>query len=238
MSNANPIHCCYDLIGEENVPASYLKGLGEKRIAISTFNAYLGLDCDARELGLTHHELFVNENYDLDEHYKCMFRIGRQKYYVITTYNASDPAFSAPGTAVVVLTALHDYDAWTRIPPNRYMETKLRMAREMIEAADEVVPGLKDHIAVMETSTPVTNMRYSGNPGGSILGYDFDLTGNPAFRLGNRGPLDGLYFANAWVRPGGGYETVITSGYLAFGEIMKDERGAGALEKLIPDMSF
>ena len=108
------------------------------------------------------------------------------------------------------------------------------MAREMIDAANEAVPGLKDHIAVLETATPITNMRYSGNPGGSILGFDYDLTGTPALRLSNRGPLEGLYFANAWVRLGGGYEPCITSGYLACGEIMKDIRGAGPLERMLP----
>lgn len=234
VSNANPIHCCHDLIGAENVPASYLRSLGEGRIAVSTFNVYLGLDCPAEELGLTSHETFVSDSYDMEDHYRGMFRIGRQNYYVITTYNASDPEFSPPGTAVVVLTGLHDYEAWSRIPPDKYVEEKSRMAREMIDAANEAVPGLKDHIAVLETATPITNMRYSGNPGGSILGFDYDLTGTPALRLSNRGPLEGLYFANAWVRLGGGYEPCITSGYLACGEIMKDIRGAGPLERMLP----
>ena len=234
VSNANPIHCCHDLIGAENVPASYLKSLGEGRIAVSTFNVYLGLDCPAEDLGLTSHEMFVSDSYDMEDHYRGMFKIGRQKYYVITTYNASDPEFSPPGTTVVVLTGLHDYEAWSRIPPDKYVEEKSRMAGEMIDAANEVAPGLKDHIAVMETATPITNMRYSGNPGGSILGFDYDLTGTPALRLPNRGPLKGLYFANAWVRLGGGYEPCITSGYLACGEIMKDLKGAGTLQRLLP----
>ncbi len=238
VSNANPVHCCYDLIGAENVPASYLKSLGEGRIGVSSFNVYMGLDCPAEDLGLEYHEMFVNDSYDMDEHYQAMFRIGRQKYYVITSYNASDPDFSPPGTSVVVLTGLHDFEAWSRVPPDRYVEEKTRMAGEMIDAAEEVVPGLKDHIAVLETSTPITNMRYSGNPGGSIIGYDYDTTGSPIMRLPNRGPIEGLFFAKAWVRLGGGYEPCITSGFLAFSEIMKDVRGAGTLEKLFPTLNF
>jgi phytoene dehydrogenase-like protein len=238
VSNANPIHCCHDLIGPDKVPAAYLKSLGEGRIAVSTFNVYMGLDCPADQLGLKHHEFFVNESYDMEDHYQGMFRIGRQKYYVITTYNASDPQFSRPGTSVVVLTALHDYEAWSRVPPDRYAETRSRMADEMIRAADEVFPGLRDHIAVLETATPITNMRYSGNPGGSILGFDYNLTGSPMFRLSNRGPLEGLFFANAWVRLGGGYEPCITSGYLAYGEIMKDEKGLSRAGKMLPRFDF
>ena len=238
VCNANPIHCCYDLIGPGKVPVRYLNGLGEGHIAVSTFNVYLGLDCRAEDLGLVTHELFVSESYDLDEHYRAMFRIGRQKYYVITTYNASDPDFSPAGTAAVVLTGLHDYDAWSRIPPERYVETKNRMAAEMIEAADEIVPGIRKHIVVMEVATPITNMRYTGNPGGSILGFDYDLTGSPMLRLSNRGPLKGLFFANAWVRLGGGYEPCITSGFLACTDIIKDARGPGVLGKMISQISI
>jgi prolycopene isomerase len=151
-----------------------------------------------------------------------MFRIEKQKYWAITNYNATDPGFSPPGTSVVVITGLQDYGAWSRVPPERYVETKHRMAEEMIDAADQVAPGLKNHIAALEISTPITNMRYSNNPGGSMIGFDYDVTGSPMFRLGNRGPLRGLYFANAWVRIGGGFEPCITSGYLASAEIMKD----------------
>jgi len=222
VSNANPIHCCYELIGRENVPPGYLKSLARGHIGISTFNVYMGLDCPAENLGLTEHELFINDDYDLDEHYRTMFRIEKQKYWVLTNYNASDPEFSPPGTSVVVITALQDYGSWSRVPPERYADTKNRMAEVMIDAADKVAPGLKDHIAVLEIATPITNMRYSNNPGGSIIGFDFDVTASPIFRLGNRGPLGGLYFANAWVRIGGGYEPCITSGYLASIEVMKD----------------
>jgi prolycopene isomerase len=104
----------------------------------------------------------------------------------------------------------------------------------MIEASDVHFPGLADHIAVLEVSTPVTNMRYSGNPGGSILGFDFDLLGSPLMRLPNRGPLEGLYFAGAWVRPGGGFETSIQSGVFAFGEVMKDVKGIKGIARAMP----
>jgi phytoene dehydrogenase-like protein len=222
VSNANPMHCCYDLIGLQNVPHKYLKSLGEGHIAISSFNVYMGLDCPSESLGLKHHDMFVNDSYDLEAHYQAMFRIGKQPYYVVTTYSVTDPESSPPGTTVVVLTGLQDYEAWSRIPPDEYVNTKNRMAELMIESANRYVPGLKDHIAVMEVATPLTNMRYTGNPGGSFLGFNYDLTGMSFLRLSNRGPLEGLYFANAWVRLGGGFETCITSGFLAYNEILKD----------------
>jgi phytoene dehydrogenase-like protein len=235
VSNANPIQACYGLIGAEHVPGSYLKALAEGHIAVSTYNVYMGLDCTAGDLGVPlHHELFVNDGYDQDEHYRSMYNIEKQKYYVITNYNASDPEFSPPGTSVVVLTGLMDYGAWVSVPPDDYVDVKNRLAAEMIEDAEKYMPGLSDHLEVVEVSTPITNMRYSANPGGSILGFDYDLTGNSLFRLPNRGPLEGLSFANAWVRTGGGFESCIASGYFAYGEVMKDLKGVSGLKRLIP----
>lgn len=234
VCNANPITTCFKLIGAENVPADYLKALAGRHIAVSTFNVYMGLDCPARDLGLDSHEMFINEGYDDDEHYLKMFTTERPSYWVVTNYNHADHDFSPPGTSVVVLTTLMDYTAWAHLPADRYRETKDRLAHEMIEATDRHFPGLKDHIALAEVSTPITNMRYSGNPGGSILGFDYDVAGSPPFRLSNRGPLERLYFANAWVRMGGGMETCITSGMFAFGEVMKDLRGTKGLARLLP----
>jgi hypothetical protein len=56
-------------------------------------------------------------------------------------------------------------------------------------------------------------------------------------RLSNRGPLGGLYFANAWVRLGGGYETCITSGFLACAAVMKDARGPGLVRKIMSGLT-
>jgi len=234
VSNANPITACYQLIGKDNVPASYLKALAEGHIAISTFNVYMGLDCPAQDVGIVNHEYFINESYDMDEHYQAMFSTHRQPYWVVTNYNSSDPEFSPPGTSVVVITCIADHGAWTRIPPDRYVDEKTRLAHEMIEASDQRFPGLADHIAVLEVSTPLTNMRYSGNPGGSILGFDYDVLGSPMMRLPNRGPLEGLYFAGAWVRAGGGFETCIQSGVFAFGEVMKDVKGVKGIARAMP----
>ncbi|MBU1670868.1 MAG: NAD(P)/FAD-dependent oxidoreductase [Actinobacteria bacterium] len=234
VCSANPITTCFSLIGPDKVPADYLKALAGRHIAVSTFNVYMGLDHPAADLGLDGHEFFINEGYDYDDQYLRMFTTDRPSYWAVTNYNHADPEFSPPGTSVVVLTALVDYTPWAHLPADRYRETKDRIAREMIEATDRRFPGLKDHLAVVEVSTPITNMRYSGNPGGSILGFDYDLAGSPPFRLSNRGPLERLFFANAWVRMGGGMETCITSGLFAYGEVMKDLRGTRGLAKLLP----
>jgi len=74
----------------------------------------------------------------------------------------------------------------------------------------------------MEISTPLTNQAYSGNPGGSYLGFVearqvFDIE-----RLPYRGPLEGLYFCGAWVDVGGGFLPSLLSGMRASGNVLED----------------
>jgi ferredoxin-NADP reductase len=70
-------------------------------------------------------------------------------------------------------------------------------------------------------------MRYTGNPRGSIIGFDENFTGTGFLRIPMRGPLEGLYFANAWVNIGGGFESCIASGAMASRDVLRDmEKGA------------
>ena len=53
--------------------------------------------------------------------------------------------------------------------------------------------------------TPLTNVRYTGNPGGAIYGYDFGVDNAYMTRVTPRTALDGLYLTGAWSMPGGGF---------------------------------
>ncbi|HSJ57929.1 MAG TPA: NAD(P)/FAD-dependent oxidoreductase, partial [Anaerolineae bacterium] len=76
-------------------------------------------------------------------------------------------------------------------------------------------PGLRRHVEVVEVSTPLTNMRYAGTTGGSIYGFNQPPRDNMVWRMGQRGPVDGLYFAGAWTQPGGGFEPTMMTGVRA-----------------------
>jgi len=238
VCNANPLITCLGLIGKENVPDWYLRRLGAWSGGASTFNIYLGLDCTCAKLGLTTHENFVNIGTDLDKQHESMRHSITLEPYgtAVTAYNVVDAEFSPPGTASVVLTMIAYAEPWLKLSPSEYVKTKNLLADKFIGFAEKIAPGLRDHIEVMEIATPLTNVRYTGNPGGSIIGFDENYQGTGQVHLPNRGPLEGLYFAGAWVNIGGGFETCIVSGYLAAREALDDmERGGrdvAVMEKL------
>ncbi|MFH1150776.1 MAG: FAD-dependent oxidoreductase [Actinomycetota bacterium] len=237
VSNANPVTTCLDLIGRDEIPSWYLRRLGAGSGGASTFNVYLGLDCDYHELGLANHETFVNTGYDLDGHYELMKKgiDVEPAEAAVTAYNAIDPGVSPPGTTVMVITLIARAEPWMEVPPERYNDTKAAVADRVIGLAERVAPDIRKHIDVVEVATPVTNARYTGNIAGSIIGFNETFAGTGMARMPARGPLDGLYFANAWVNIGGGYEPSIYGGYITAREVLQDMEGgrdARVAEKL------
>jgi phytoene dehydrogenase-like protein/ferredoxin-NADP reductase len=228
VCSANPVTTALQLVGRDNIPGWYLSRMGGWSGGISTFNIYLGLDCDCRDLGLTVHENFINTGYDLDAQYEQILHPDKieQNNTILVAYNVVDPSVSPKGTASVVLTQGVYANPWLKLSPEEYVKAKEKAARSALKLAAMAAPNLADHIEVMEIATPVTNMRYTGNPGGSIIGFDENFATN-MLSLPMRGPLEGLYFANAWVNLGGGFETCISTGAMASRDVLRDmERGS------------
>lgn len=219
VSNSDPITTCRDLIGQDKIPEGFFTRLQSSEVAASTVNVYLGVACPPEQLGLSEHEIFVNANYDFDRHYESMKVVVPPEAIVITCYNAVYPDISPPGTCIVVLTALAYGEPWYEVPPAEYVDAKNRIADVMIDMAEQIAPGLRQYAEVVEVSTPLTNMRYAGTIGGSIYGFSQPPHDNMVWRMGQRGPLEGLYFVGAWTQPGGGFEPTIMSGQMAGGAI-------------------
>lgn len=220
VSNADLLATCQHLLGQGVVPQGFFDKLRSSEVAPSTLNVYMGLDASPEELGLRDHEVFIQPDYDFDRHYRGLYNLEPPEAIVLTAYNHAYPEISPPGTSVVVLTALKYGEPWYRVDPADYLATKNRLGDAMIQAAERLYPGLRERCEVVEVSTPVTNMRYAGALGGSIYGFGQPPRDNMVWRLGHRGPVEGLYFTGAWTQPGGGFEAVMSSGAMAAGAVL------------------
>lgn len=230
IANCDPIHTCLQLIGRENVPSWFLKQLGSMSCGSGIFTVYLGLDCSSHELGFHAHTTFAGEStHDCLYNTEGFDAIKRGDLLTIPSwgvacYNASDPDYSPPGTTILALNTLSWGKHWMKMSPAEYAEAKYRIADELIAYADRLHPGLRDHIEVMDIGTPVTNSRYTGNFGGSFVGFGDTRLIEPK-RINVRGPIEGLYFASGWVN-GGSVPVSTMTGMAAFMTVMEDmEKG-------------
>ena len=221
ISNADPITTCRDLIGADKVPVSFTTGVQSSQVAASTVNVYMGIAQSHEKLGLDEHEIFINNDYDFERHYDSMHKLDAPPAIAVTCYNVIYPDISPPDTSIVVLTALSYGEPWYQVPAAAYVDTKNRLADAMIDLAERIAPGLRENAEVVEVSTPLTNIRYAGTPGGSIYGFNQPPRDNPMWRMGPKGPLEGLYFVGAWTQPGGGFEPAIRSGRRAGWRILR-----------------
>ena len=221
VSNADPVTTCRELIGLEHVPASFFTRLQSSELSPSTINVYLGVAKNHEALGLDEHEIFINESTDFDSLHELMHTIQLPPSLALTCYNVVYPEISPPGTSMVVLTALAYGEPWIALSSQEYFRTKETIGDHMIELAERIAPGLREYTEVVEVSTPITNMRYAGTLGGSIYGFNQPPRDNLVWRMGHRGPLDGLYFVGAWTRPGAGFEPSLFSGQIAGSAILR-----------------
>ncbi len=215
ISNASPLTTCRELMDPDTVPRSFWRRLRSATVGPSSFNVFLGLARPAAELGLTDNDFWINEGWDHERHYGGFRTLAPPTLLMGTAHSHGLPQLAPEGCSTLTLTALYHADPWLRLQPERYVETKNRIASAMLDLVEARYPGVRDAIEEIEVATPITNMRYTSHPGGAIYGFDQPPSEAIIWRLPNQGPLPGLYFAGAWTLPGGGFEPTLCSGYNA-----------------------
>jgi phytoene dehydrogenase-like protein len=141
------------------------------------------------------------------------------------------PELSPPGTSVVYATYFCDIAPWRALadgpeqqsrvrrghqvhtlPVRRgraYQSAKRRVLSRIVAFLDERYPGLAAAVAVRDVSTPLTQVRYTGNHDGTVLGWQpFMAGGETMERLIKRnGPvlpgLSDFYLSGVWATTGG-----------------------------------
>lgn len=113
-----------------------------------------------------------------------------------------------------------NYDEWD-LPKEEYKAKKDKVLNAVVSRLDEIFPNLSDHLIHKELATPKTIQRYTRAYEGTIYGFSQDQEG-AEYRLHYKSKvLDNLYFANAFIFPGGGFTGAILGGYLVANKILK-----------------
>lgn len=233
VSNVNAPDTFKTLIGVEHLPARFVARLEGCTVGISWFQVYLGVDCEYGDVfPAGTHEIVVNEVYDQAQNFSW-FRTGVSEKvpFFIMNYTLPDKETAPAGKNVIVLSTCMPYDwnnDWHEFEDySRYTALKHEVADVLIQRAADVLPGLADHIEVIEVGSPRTMEHYTRNPGGAILGWEH--TPDQVFfnRLPQQTPVPNVVLAGAWTFPCGGQSAVLESGRLAAETILRREKPGG-----------
>ena len=220
VSNAGP-QSTIDMLPEGSVDDGFIAAAGSEHPALSNLVVYLGLNRDVAADGWVHHEYFDMPSYDIESEYEAI-KSGdfANAGMIVSNYTIADPGCAPDGGSVLSLTTLApwDYaDVWGTSGEladystnGDYLRIKDEASDVLIERLAKRIPGLRDSIVVKEVATPLTNVRYAMQPGGSIYGREQSVT-NQMNRRRPKTPVPNLFLAGAWVG-GGGMTACVGSG--------------------------
>ncbi len=232
VSNANAPDTFFKMIGREYLPEEYAHRLETMKIGLPAFAVYLGVDHDFSDAFEPegNHSYFINPGYDQTETFKY-FREGNPEkaMFGMINYTMADPTNAPKGKNVISVVSIMPYDYkgdWYESESyEKYEALKEEVAQKYLKRAEELVPGLSDHIEVMEVGSPRTMEHYSLNPRGSIFGWEFNREQTMMKRLPQKTPIKNLYLAGAWGGMyGGGQSAVLMGGYAAAETILGREK--------------
>lgn len=217
ISNANILTTFRDLVGYEHLKNRYIKKIENIEPSISCIQVYLCLDINISDMyGESNHEIFVNESYDMEKAYRDIVedRIDDAPFG-ITIYENIIKGYNMQGKTTLSLIQLSNYDNWSNLVQNEYIQKKEWALSCLLERLDRVFPNITQHIVFKNISTPITNERYTGNIRGAMYGAALTVQQTLSNRVSQVTPICNLLLAGAWTRPSSGYSGCTWSGYNA-----------------------
>ena len=239
ISNANAIDTFTRMMDEKEFLKDLLARMDKLSVSFSSLLVWLGLKTDlVREAGLKDSEIFYSPGYDIEAEYRTILAGGLpdDPWFGLTVYDNLHPDCSPQGKNTLNIIAAQGYDYWKKYETDYFYGNKDAYTREKMRLADILIdkvekrflPGLRKAIEVVEVATPLTNLRFTGNPRGAIYGWDQTVGNSGNSRFPQTTPIKNLYLSGAWTFPGHGYGACIPSGLACFGRVMGDwKKGAG-----------
>ncbi len=222
ISNINAKTLYLKMIGAEALPPLARAGIESYQYSISTPMIYLGVDYEPPLK--SHHSFIAVTPQQLNDYYFNYQERGKfapENYGLICWPSHSDDSLAPAGHHVLNLIPTAGYDLegtdWDKEKAG-YIE------RTLDELSRFAVPGLKEHVKVIECSTPMDFERRLRLPKGAIYALQQDTSAQAVFRPSARSKsIRGLYLTGSSTHPGGGVPTTIASGYIAANLIEKYE---------------
>lgn len=168
--------------------------------------------------------------YDLDAAYvqsmNCNFD---QSGFSLMAYDNLIPGFSPQGCSSLCIVSLCGYGAWQGLEAEylnggsaAYEKKKKEVTDLLIAQVEKLaIPGLSKMIIMRDSSTPLTNVRFTLNTAGAIYGYNQSVDNSFMTRQPNTTSVPGLFLASAWGNPGGGFGGALGGGKSAFRDVAK-----------------
>jgi len=240
ISNADMKRTFFELVGPEHFAQDTCERIRDMRMAVPLFVAYVGIDVDWAAQGMPNTNYFIWGTTDIEGVYDELEagKLSTHAMCYVTTASLKDPSSRhiAPEgyTNMQIMTlAPREYDVWhvDKGPADggryhrdpEYRRRKADVLDWLIDTADSVLPGLKEHIDWKEAATPVSQERFTQSTGGTSYGAELAIDQSGPFRIGPRTEVEGLCLCGASTPSGPGIAGVLRGGVVAAEEVLEME---------------
>ena len=215
ISAADLRHTCLELIGRAHLPAATLAKLAAARPSEPVFAVFLGLRGSPE---LEHAFRRFREPH-------VIFTCADGRVIQIVWLNKDDASIVPIGKHGLFVGWLDDYANWKAFKGDQaaYQPRKAAVADELIARAEEFLPGLRAHIEVQDSASPLTYERYTHNWQGATTGWNWDPQLAPRFKLAKDLPLKHFYAVGHYVFNPGGVPTAMITAWYIVREILNKE---------------
>ncbi|MDD5712042.1 MAG: NAD(P)/FAD-dependent oxidoreductase [Smithellaceae bacterium] len=214
VSNINARTLYLDLIGEEHLPGLVRTGIKSYKYSKGVPMIYVGLDYSP-PLD-SHHSLIAVTPKGVNDYWFNNVEKGvlpKDNFGLICWPTHADKSLAPEGHHVLNLIP----EGFYRLAGTNWDEEKPRFVDRTLTALEKfAIPGLRDHIKVLECTSPLDFERRLLLPEGAIYALQQDLPAAAVFRPNARSrAIKGLYLTGSSTHPGGGVPTTIASGLIA-----------------------
>ncbi|MBN1266536.1 MAG: NAD(P)/FAD-dependent oxidoreductase [Anaerolineales bacterium] len=225
VSDVNPQMLYRDLVGLEHLPWLIRRGVNSLELGKSLCMIYVGLDAKP-DLEAHHSYIAVSMREVNDfwtDHVETGVMLPAEKNYGLICWTShSDDSLAPEGHHVLNIIP----ESFYRLKDGNWDTFKDQFVEEYIDyVSDNLVPGLKDHITQVISSSPLDYERSLRLPEGALYSFNQDLAHMAVFRPSAKSnAIKGLYLCGSGTHPGGGVPTTTASGIIAFNKIIKHEK--------------
>ena len=228
VSNADARQTFEELVGAEQLPASFMRNFRRLHPSLSAVVVYAATSLDLRQHDAAH-ETFVSRHWDHNETHRDILA-GRPGGMWINVPTLVDPSLAPAGEHIVITTSLAPFDIG-----KPWGDERSRYTEALVNEVEGVYPGFRDAITHIETATPATLQRFGRNSQGAIYGWANTASQAGTKRPNRQTPIRGLYLAGHWTQPGSGNFRAVYSGLLLSAEIQGYESGGDYMDELVRD---
>ena len=225
IANADAKVVMEDLVGVEHLPPRYVRRLQRMTPSLSGFWLFAATSMDVTQSGLPH-EIFIHHHWDHDENLNDILA-GKPGGMWLSLPSIFDDTLAPAGEHVVILTSHMPYDIG-----EPWHDAKPRVEEQMIGEVERILPGFRDSLTHVESATPDTFERWTGNHEGAIYGWESIPNQSTPKRLPRITPIDGLMLSSAWTEPGAGAVRTMYSGFQTAQIVLGYETGDELMQAL------